>query len=269
MDAGRVLPSSEELPVPAKKQTVEVDVMKVAKERVYFYVLGTSPLICNAMSEKVRQELLLPGLKPNKAEKASRLKHNPLLEFRNSMYKDREPNGPTRVVLKSTSFKGALMSAALDIPGSTKAQIGRLAYVVGDQVAIYGVPKLFMAVTRSADMNRTPDVRTRAILPKWCCKLTVEYATPILKDKVVTNLLAAAGMTQGVGDWRVQKGSGNYGQFELVAPDNADFRKLVATAGRAAQDAAIQDPETYDDETDTLLSWFRDEAERRGFKEVV
>lgn len=255
--------------MPAKKKTVEVEVMKVSQSRLSYGIMGTSPLICNAMSEKVRQELLLPGLKPNKAEKASRLKHNPLLEFRNSMYKDREEGGPTRVVLKATSFKGALMSAALDIPGSSKAQIGRLTYVVGDQVAIYGVPKLFMAVTRSADMNRTPDVRTRAILPKWCCVLTVAWTEPILKEKTITNLLSAAGITQGVGDWRVQKGSGNYGQFEIVGVDNPEFRKLVATGGRKAQDAAIKDPETYDDETDTLLSWFRDEAERRGFKEVV
>jgi hypothetical protein len=27
-----------------------------------------------------------------------------------------------------------------------------------------------MTPVRSADMNRTPDVRTRAILPEWACK---------------------------------------------------------------------------------------------------
>lgn len=42
----------------------------------------------------------------------------------------------------STSFKGAIRSAALDMPGAKKAQIGRLTYIAGDFVGIYGVPKL-------------------------------------------------------------------------------------------------------------------------------
>ena len=69
------------------------------------------------------------------------------------------------------------------------------------------------SVTRSADINKTPDVRTRAIIPEWCLSATVQFTKPLLKENAIVNLMAAAGLTQGIDDWRQQKGSGNYGAF--------------------------------------------------------
>lgn len=247
-------------------QSAEISIMEIQRGRLEFCILGNSPLICNAMSAKAQQQLLLPPVKKNAAEKVSTLKHQPMEEFRASMYTARRPDSPTRIVLKATAFKGALMSAALDLPGATKAQIGRLAYVEGDEIAVYGIPHLLMSVVRNADANKTPDVRTRAILPEWACYLSLQYTTPILKEQAIINLLAAAGITQGIGDWRVQKGSGNYGQFNLTEPDNQTFQRIISTMGKTEQDAAIANPVTYDSETDELLSWFNVEVKRRGFK---
>ena len=84
-----------------------------------------------------------------------------------------------------------------------------------------------MAIVRSADMNRTPDVRTRAILPRWACQITISYAIPLLKEAQITNLLAAAGFTVGIGDYRQEKGKGSYGQYSLVAPDDANYRDIM------------------------------------------
>lgn len=252
----------------AATKSTEITVMEIERGRVEFMVLGNSPLICNAMSAKARQQLLLPPPRKNAAEKASTLKHQPIDEFRSSMYFARDPDSPTRIVVKATAFKGALMSAALDLPGTSKAQIGRLAYVEGDEIPIYGVPELMMSVTRSADINKTPDVRTRAILPRWAAKISVQFTKPILKEQAIVNLIAAAGITQGIGDWRVQKGSGNYGQFSLVEPDDKAFKYVLETGGKDAQDAAIADPICYDSETEELLSWFDAEVKRRGFKVI-
>ena len=250
----------------AAKATTEISVMEVSRGQIDFLILGRSPMISNAMSAKAAQQLLLPPQKKNAAEKASSLKHDPMDEFRRSLYRARSDDAPTRILVKSTAFKAALISAGIDIPGATKSQMGRLTYVVGDYVSVYGIPQLMMSVVRSADINKTPDVRTRAILPEWACQLSVVFTKPLIKETAVANLLAAAGMTQGIGDWRVQKGSGNYGQFELAGTDNADWQRIVATGGREAQDAAIANPETYDSETDELLAWFESETKRRGLK---
>lgn len=245
-----------------------IDVMEVSRGRIDFFLIGKSPLICNAMSEKAKRELLVPSAKKNAAAKAASLKHDVLDEYRSSVYRSRDPEGPTEIVMKATAFKGALMSAALDLPGTSKAQIGRLAYVEGDEVAIYGVPEIMLAVTKSADMKRTPDVRTRAIIPQWCAAVSVIFTKPILKDRDVVNLMAAAGITQGVGDWRVQKGSGNYGQFALVEPSDKEFKKIIGDGGRDQQRAALNDPVPYDSETESLLAWYEVEVKRRGFKAV-
>jgi hypothetical protein len=174
-------------------------------------------------------------------------------------------DGPAEIGLLSTAFKGAIRSAALDIPGASKAQIGRLVYVEGEMIPIFGTPKLFMSVTRSADINKTPDIRTRAILPEWACKITVAYTEPLLKHTTITNLIAAAGYSIGVGDWRPEKGSGTYGQFRLVAPDDEDYLRITKTQGRAVQRDALENPECYDIESAEMLTWFQGEAERRGF----
>jgi len=244
-------------------KTTEISVLEVKRGRIQFMVRGESPLICNAMSAKAKQELLFPAKKKSRSEKESSLKHNPLEEFRASMYYARSPESPTRIVVKATAFKGALMSAALD------SQIGRLAYVEGDEVPVYGVPELLMSVTRSADINKTPDVRTRAIIPQWACIISVQFTKPILKEQAIVNLMAAAGITQGIGDWRVQKGSGNYGQFALTEPSDKAFAEIIRTGGIEAQDAAIANPICYDSETEKLVAWFEDQVRIRGYKDEV
>lgn len=250
----------------ATTKSEEISILRIEKGRMHFFVRGTTPLILNRLSEKAKHELLLPRGKKNAAEKASTLKHEPLAEFRAAPTRISDETAPTLLALPTTAFKGSMRSAALDMPGANKSQIGRLTYVPGEHIAVYGVPQVLCSVVRSADMNRTPDVRTRVILPEWACHVTVEFTQPILREQSVANLLAAAGITIGVGDWRPEKGSGTYGCFELVGADDPDFARIVATGGRAAQAAAMDDPTAYDDETSELLAWFDVEVKRRGFK---
>jgi len=245
------------------------DILEVKTGVVTCYVIGTSGLILNRMSEKAKHELLMPKGRKTAAEKATTLKHQPIDEYRASAYTLKDETQPTLLSLLSTAFKGAIRSAALDMPGAKKAQIGRLTYIQGEYVGIYGLPKLFMSVTRSADMNKTPDVRTRAIVPEWASIVRITYVQPLIRAQAVVNLLAAAGLTIGVGDWRPEKGAGSYGQFRLTSPDDPDFARIVAEGGRAAQVEALAHPVCYDDETTELLSWFEDERQQRKLRGVA
>lgn len=249
-----------------KEKETSISVMEIVKGQMDFCVLGTSPLICNRMSEKAKRELLMPKGRKNAAEKASSLKHDPVAEYRASPYVSRDPASPTLLMVMASAFKKALSTAALDMPGAKKAQIGRLTYVEGDYIPIYGTPRLFMSITRSADMNKTPDVRTRAILREWACRVSITFVKPQLREQAVANLLAAAGITMGIGDWRPEKGAGSYGQFRLVSQDDAEFVRIIQTQGRIAQVASMDEPEPYDAESAELLSWFETESKVRGFK---
>lgn len=251
-----------------KQESGTVSVLEVQRGTVQFAVVGTTPLILNRMSEKARHEILLPKGRKTAADKAATLKHEPLAEYRASPYLSRDNDAPTRLLLMASAFKGALRSVAVDMPGAAKAQIGRLTYVEGEYVPIYGVPQLLMSVTRSADMNKTPDIRSRAIVPRWASLLSVTFIKPILTQNAVSTLMSAAGIMRGVGDWRPEKGAGSYGQFRIAGLDDPEFVALLAD-GRAKQDAALESPACYDAETEEMLAWFTAETNRRGLKAVA
>lgn len=247
----------------AKKQAGEsIAIMKLESEEVAFCVRGTTPLIYNAMSSKAMHDLLLPPRK-NRAEREATLKHNPLEEYRASVYRHRGDDHPTRLMMLGSMFKRALSTAALDMPGASKSALGRLTWVTDSHIDLYGVPELYMCVVRNAGMNRTPDIRTRAVVPSWACVVRVRYAKPAIDGQSIINLMAAAGVIVGVGDFRQEKGAGTHGQFELVGNDDAEFKRIMKTGGRAVQDAALQSPGFYDQESEDLFRWFEQELTRR------
>jgi hypothetical protein len=246
----------------AKTKTVEtIEVEPIRIGTISLWLRGRTPIILNRMSEKARQQLLIGGTKKTKAEKEQSMKHDPIEEFRRSMHIRRDATR-TRLGVPSPAIKGAMCTAALETKGTTKAQTGRLVWVRGYDCELFGVPKLHMSVVRSADMNRTPDVRTRAIVEDWCMPVTIEFARPQMSDKAVVQLLANAGVIIGIGDYRNEKGKGTFGQFEIVT--EADCKDIIASGGKGQQDEAIDSPECYDDDAREMLSWFLATVKQRG-----
>jgi hypothetical protein len=246
-----------------KSRSVEIEVSDLQQEEVTFCILGETPFYCNRVTEKAKRELLFPRGRLTTAQKSNHLKHDPLEEYRNSPY-CRKGDGPTRIMMMATAFKGAIGQAAIDMPTAVaRAQIDRLVYVVDEFVPIFGVPMLDMAVVRSADMARTPDIRTRARINKWASVVTIRYTLPMVTEKVVSKLLVAAGIMCGIGDFRQQKGKGNNGLYRVVNRDDPEFLALIANGGTAAQDKALDDPEFSNSETEDLFLWFQKERETR------
>lgn len=246
--------------MPTKDLVIEVDPIK--RETIRVAVLGVTPLICNAMSEKARQQLLFPSQRKNAAERASSLKHTPLDEFRSSIYKLPADDAETLVAMLGTMFKQTMMTAALRLPGAAKSEIAQLCWVAPERIPIYGRPQMLMSVVRSKDINHTPDIRTRAILPRWSCSLDITYVVPLLNEKTVMNLITAGGVLSGIGDWRPQKGGTN-GQFEIVAPVDERYTEIIQE-GRSVQIEAMSNPEFYDEESAELYTWFEETARSRG-----
>ena len=247
---------------PSGENVIEIQAPQYSQ--IDAFVLGTTPFICNRQSEKVKHELLSPAVK-SRAARAQRLKHDPLLEFRSSPYTLTDPGAPTLLAFLSVAFKKAMMTAALDTPGANKTQIGRLVRVEGERIPLWGVPRLHMSITREASIKRTPDVRTRAILPRWACRLQITFPSSIIKPPSIMNLLSAAGQFAGIGDWRTEKGSGNYGSFKVVNEGDKEFDEVVAAGGRDAQEEAMGSPTPYDEEAAALLEWWLEDATQRGF----
>jgi len=254
--SAKTKPASETL-----EETVQI--LQIEKVHATFYVLGSSTLVMNRMMKKAREQLLLPPRRKNKAELAQTLKHDPIAEFHESIYRCRDSAAPTLIHLPNGCFKKAIAQAAIDIPGATKAQIGRLVSIADPTVHLYGTPKLYMDVVRLAGPSRAPDIRTRAAFPRWACKVTVGYIRKLVTERDVLNLFAAAGVITGIGDGRPERGARDNGQWELVSANDPRWKAIVRQQGRAAQEAAMKAVDTLDADSEELLSWYKAEVIRR------
>lgn len=252
-----------------KKQAEVVQIQSVSQQTYRFYVVGTSPLIMNRMTEKVKNGLLVGNVKKTAADKAGVAKHNPLDEYRSSVYRMPDfAKADTILGIPSSAFKSAMQTAALETPGTKKAQIGRLVSVPWVNCVCYGEPKIFMAVTRNSDIARTPDVRTRAILPKWAAIVEASFVVPAISHQMVATLLSNAGLVAGIGDFRQEKGHGSFGLFRITNEDDPDFLEIVKTGSADVQKAALADPLPFDVDTEDLLNFFDVEVRRRQLKVV-
>ena len=241
----------------------EVLIQPLKQSTITVRIVGTTPMYQNWMAAKAKQQLLVGGQKKSKADRAH-IKHQPLQEFRDSA--QILPGGPTALGLNVIAVKAAMATAALETTGGLKkASAQRLLYMPGTFAALYGVPQLKMDVVRSADMNRTPDVRTRCYLPQWGAEITMSYIVPQLSMNSVIALLCNAGMVVGVGDFRQEKGKGSFGSFRVLGDeDDAEWNDLVANHGREMQEAALNDPDYADQDTADLMEFFHSEVQRRA-----
>lgn len=247
---------------PTDDLSMDMQELEMKLGRITFCIVGTSPMLMHRFAFKQQREILFPSPKKNRAERESSLKHNPEQEFRDACYLNRDPNSPALFHIPQMSFSAALANAALDVPGATKSKLMRLAKVSSPQIDLFGIPRLHMAMTRSSDIAKTPDIRTRPIFPRWACKVEVDYVSSLLKQGQIAALMATAGVIIGIGDWRSQKG-GMYGGFRLAAENDPEYLDILKTEGREAQLKAFKHPVCHDAESEELLTWFKEEAKRR------
>lgn len=247
----------------AESGTLHIDALK--QGRVTLRMIGTTPLYFNAMSAKAKRTLLIGGGKKTAAEKKE-LKHDPEQEFRDSVY--RLPSGPTLLGFPAPGVKGAMATAALETPGVTKTSVQRLIFLPEQKIKVWGRPFLKCDVVRSADINKTPDIRTRAFLPRWCAEVEIAFVQPTLSVHSVVSLLSNAGVIVGVGDFRQEKGRGSYGTFAVSGEDMGHYEQgiwdEVTAEGRDVQEAAMAVPEYADDETAELMGMLGEERAKRA-----
>ena len=192
-----------------------VRVQRIASKAYVITIVGTTGLYLHKMSQKAQRDLLLGGKKKTAAEK-QKIKHEPIQEFRNSMYFSRERSDDAAVFFPAMAIKRAMRTIAVEVDGVKGTQIDRLVYMPAEHISVIGIPILRMDVTRSSDIGRTPDVRTRAYLPTWGTQFTIHAAHPQFSEATLQALMANAGQFIGIGDNRQEKGKGSYGQFMVT-----------------------------------------------------
>lgn len=180
-------------------QEASLDIQPLKQGRLRLRMMGQTPLYFNSMSSKSMRDLLIGGGKKTAAQRKE-IKHNPEQEYRDTVYK--KSFGETLLCFPAPGIKGAMATAALETAGITKTSVQRLIFLPQTHVQIWGTPQLKIDMVRSADMNKTPDMRTRAYLPRWCAEVDIAYVQPTLDAHSIVSLLTNAGSIVGIGDFR-------------------------------------------------------------------
>ncbi len=193
-------------------------------------VVGDTPLIVHAWSEKAKRQMLDKQLK---APKQGREAKDPEQDFQDSLYKmDGGGYG-----FPSVAFKTAAVDACTSISGVTKVEARQAFHIVGestktkmtwnggamrqDLVRILGDdPEMREDMV---SLNGTvADIRYRAQFVQWWCHLDIRYNSRTLSHPQILNLLEIAGFGVGIGEWRPQK-NGQYGLFHVATAEELDW----------------------------------------------
>jgi hypothetical protein len=193
-------------------EAAEIQIDRIAAERIKVPIIGTTPLIIHRFSEKSKRQMLdnMQGRKSPKVNK------DPAAEFEAAFYRfDDGSNG-----FPVLAFKAATVGAArfygkdvtmtslrqyLFFRGQTGADGVSLSPITGEATMREDVVRVGKGGT---------DLRYRPEFREWSTVLDVTYVTSALTRSSVLSLIDAGGMGVGVGEWRPEK-KGDSGTYRV------------------------------------------------------
>lgn len=200
--------------MPDKQQT-QITLSRVKRQTAYVPIVGTSPLIVHAWSQKARQELLAPQVSRTRAKKELR---DQQAEYEGSIHWLDEDH--TRSGFPSVALKAAIVGAARMFEGVTMTQLKPAIFINGEGpdrlIPIDGEVRCREDIVRVGGKGPgtgTAMTRWRGEYREWRMLLEVVYLPTVLDLDSVVALVDAAGVG-GIGEWRPEKApTGSYGTF--------------------------------------------------------
>lgn len=210
----------------SKKSEQEVTKLPALEIRDFtIQIVGTTPLIVHAFSEKGRKAIEEKQQKKAKAAKAAR---DPEEEYRGCFYL-MPGSGPAgtktaRYGIPAAGFKKGAISACRYTDGLTMTKANGAFFVLDDGgglVEIEASDPVMRVDTVRIGPNKVLDMRYRPEFAEWKCNLRIRYNAANLSAEQIVNLFHHAGFHVGYGEMRPEKGGYSYGMFEVrtAAPE--------------------------------------------------
>jgi hypothetical protein len=201
-----------------------IELPKLNLQAMDITVIGDSPLICHAWSEKAKKEMLDKQMKKAKAGKDAK---DPEQDFLQSLYP--LPGGGYGFPV--IAFKNAAVTACTSVAGITKVA-ARQAFRVGGTLAGAELVKIEGPEPEMReDMVRvgmgTADIRYRGQFTSWWATVRVIFNANVLSAEQIVNLFNTAGFGVGVGEWRMEK-DGQFGCFHVATSE--EMQNLIRRA---------------------------------------
>jgi hypothetical protein len=215
----------------AKKDTFEVNIRPIEIAKVKVKIVGDTPLIEHAWSEKAKRMMLEQqmGIAKGKKKEAK----NPVEDFIRSMYwLTYMPTEYTREAFEQaidsgarfgfpvTGFKQAAISAAYRMGWSKDKMSLRGAFFIDSDengmIEIISEPPIMREDMVKVGMG-TADIRYRGEFRNWSAELVISYnKNGQYSLENIINIINAGGYVCGVGEWRPER-DGQNGQFHVEA----------------------------------------------------
>lgn len=212
-----------------KKETEVVEIRPLDIKRVKVRIVGDTPLIVHAWSEKAKRQMLEAQMKTTKT-KAKEVR-NPFDDFVQSLYwLEGKPEESTEEAFKEAVKNGAKWGFPV---GAIKQAGNSAAYRMGwvkNQMALRGS---YFLETEYGDMAEiqgsipemredmvrigmgSADLRYRGEFKNWYMDMTLEYnASGDMTLEQILNVINAGGYTCGIGEWRPEKDGFN-GKYHI------------------------------------------------------
>jgi len=191
----------------AAKTTEKVDLPALNIQAFELTLVGDSPLICHAWSQKAKQQMLDKQMKRAKTAKVAK---DPEQDYQDSLY----PHPEGGYGFPAVAFKAAAVGACRAIDGVTMVQARGAFHIIGELVKIDGEPRPRQDMVRIG--QGTADIRFRGEFPEWKATFTVRYNASVLSAEQVIHLFNTAGFHVGVGENRPEKSGNSFGMFHVA-----------------------------------------------------
>ena len=200
-------------------------------KRFELWLVGETPLITHAWSQKAKIEMLQKQVKATKAGKEAR---DPKADFVSSLYEIEDG----AFGFPAMGVKNAILSSAHKDKGLPRSVVQTALWIdsimARTQTAspgamcnmpllrIYGSdPEMREDMVRvGSGLNKTASLAYRGQFTTWAIRLTGRFNASVLNDEALAYLLVESGATIGIGEWRPER-RGPFGTFRLASEEEA------------------------------------------------
>lgn len=214
----------------AAKNEQVIEIRPVELETVSLKIVGDTPLIMHAWSEKAKREMLEKQMKVTKTK--GRDAKNPVEDFIRSMYwltdmpTDMSEEGFEKAIKEGarfgfpvTAFKQAAISASYRMGWSKdKMSLRGVFFIEGDEnqmIEIHSDTPIMREDMVKVGMG-TADIRYRGEFRNWWADLKITYnKNGQYSLEQIVNIVNAGGFVCGIGEWRPER-DGQFGSYHVA-----------------------------------------------------
>lgn len=223
-----------------EEKVLSVEIPEIKRETIRLTVVGDSPLLVHAWSEKAKKEMLD---KQRKRPSKGREVKNPIRDYVDALNwlddSGRKIKGPavneyetdeegaqeyeriqeiaknSRFGFPATAFKACAIDAGYQQGYISKKTTAMGAFhILSEFVEINGKPEIREDMVRVGGISKVADIRYRGAFFDWTATLTIQYNPKAISISEIANLLNLGGFSNGVGEWRPSR-KGLMGRFHV------------------------------------------------------